>query len=31
MSEFAVVYEVHDDRLLIHVVRVGRRRDVYKG
>jgi len=25
------VYEVLDDRLLVHVVRVGHRRDVYKG
>jgi mRNA interferase RelE/StbE len=28
---YRVVYEVLDDRLLVHVVRVGHRRDVYEG
>ncbi len=28
---YRVVYEVLDDRLLVPVVRVGHRRDVYKG
>ena len=28
---YRIVYEVLDDRLLVHVVRVGHRRDVYKG
>lgn len=28
---YRIVYEVLDDRLLIHDVRVGHRRDVYRG
>ncbi len=28
---YRIVYEVLDDRLLVHVVRLGHRRDVYKG
>jgi mRNA interferase RelE/StbE len=28
---YRIVYEVFDDRLVIHVVRVGHRRDIYKG
>jgi mRNA interferase RelE/StbE len=28
---YRIVYEVLDDRLLVHVVRVGHRRDVYRG
>jgi mRNA interferase RelE/StbE len=28
---YRIVYEVRDDRLLVHVVRVGHRRDVYRG
>lgn len=27
---YRIVYEVLDDRLLVHVVRVGHRRDVYR-
>jgi mRNA interferase RelE/StbE len=30
VGAYRVVYEVFDDRLVIHVVRVGHRRDVYK-
>jgi mRNA interferase RelE/StbE len=28
---YRIVYEVLDDSLLVHVVRVGHRRDVYRG
>jgi mRNA interferase RelE/StbE len=28
---YRIVYEVLDDRLLVHIVRVGHRRDVYRG
>jgi mRNA interferase RelE/StbE len=28
---YRIVYEVLDNRLLVHVVRVGHRRDVYRG
>jgi mRNA interferase RelE/StbE len=28
---YRIVYEVRDDRLLVHVVRVGHRRDVFRG
>ncbi|MGH9229554.1 MAG: type II toxin-antitoxin system RelE family toxin [Acidimicrobiales bacterium] len=30
VGDYRIVYEVLDDRLLIHVVRVGHRRDVYR-
>jgi len=30
VSVYRIVYEVLDDRLLVHVVRVGHRPDVYK-
>ena len=30
VGDYRVVYEVHDDRLLVQVVRVGHRRDVYR-
>jgi mRNA interferase RelE/StbE len=29
-GDYWVVYEVHDDRLLVQVVRVGQRREVYR-
>jgi len=28
---YRIVYEVLEDRLVVHVVRVGHRRDVYRG
>ena len=27
---YRIVYSIHDDRLLVHVVKVGHRKDVYK-
>jgi mRNA interferase RelE/StbE len=30
VGDCRVVYEVHDDRLLVQVIRVGHRRDVYR-
>ena len=30
VGKYRIIYEVHDDRLLIQVVRVGHRRDVYR-
>jgi mRNA interferase RelE/StbE len=30
VGDYRVVYEVHDDRLLVQVIRVGHRRDVYR-
>jgi mRNA interferase RelE/StbE len=30
IGDYRVVYEVQDDRLLIHVVKVGHRRDIYR-
>jgi mRNA interferase RelE/StbE len=30
VGDYRIVYEVQDDRLLVHVVRVGHRRDVYR-
>ena len=30
VGDYRVVYEIHDKRLLVLVVRVGHRRDVYK-
>ena len=29
-GRYRVVYSVHDDRLVVHVVRIGHRRDVYR-
>lgn len=28
---YRIVYEVFDDRLVIHVIRIGHRRDIYRG
>jgi mRNA interferase RelE/StbE len=28
---FRILYTVHDDHLLIHVVKVGHRKDIYRG
>jgi mRNA interferase RelE/StbE len=28
---YRIVYEIHDDRLIVVVIRVGHRRDVYRG
>ena len=30
VSDYRIVYDVIDDRLVIHVVRVGHRRDIYR-
>jgi len=30
-GSYRVIYEIHDDRLLILVVTIGHRRDVYRG
>lgn len=30
VGDYRIVYEVHDDRLVVLVIRVGHRRDVYK-
>lgn len=30
VGDYRVVYEIHDDRLLILVVKVGHRRDIYR-
>ncbi len=30
-GDYRVIYEIHDDRLVVLVIRVGHRRDVYKG
>lgn len=30
IGDYRIVYEVHDDRLVVLVVRVGHRRDVYR-
>lgn len=29
VGDYRVVYEIHDDRLLVHVIKVGHRREVY--
>lgn len=31
VGDYRILYEVHDRVLLVHVVRVGHRRDVYRG
>lgn len=31
VGAYRIVYEVFDDRLVIHVVRIGHRRDIYRG
>ncbi len=31
VGDYRVVYEIHDDRLLILVVRIGHRKDIYRG
>lgn len=28
---YRIVYEVFDDRLVIHIIRIGHRRDIYRG
>jgi mRNA interferase RelE/StbE len=28
---YRIVYELHDDRLIVIVIRIGHRRDVYRG
>jgi mRNA interferase RelE/StbE len=30
-GDYRIVYEVHDDRLVVLVIRVGHRREVYRG
>ncbi len=30
-GDYRIIYELHDDRLVILIVKVGHRRDVYKG
>jgi mRNA interferase RelE/StbE len=30
VGDYRIVYEVLDDRLIVHVVRIGHRRDVYR-
>lgn len=30
VADYRVVYEIHDDRLVVLVIRVGHRRDVYR-
>lgn len=30
VGDYRIVYEVLDDRLVVHVVRIGHRRDVYR-
>lgn len=31
VGDYRVVYEIHDDRLLVLVIRVAHRKDVYRG
>ena len=31
LGDYGVVYEIHDDRLIVLVVRVAHRKDVYRG
>jgi mRNA interferase RelE/StbE len=30
-GDYRILYEVHDDRLLVLVIRIGHRREVYRG
>lgn len=30
-GDYRIIYEIHDDRLIILIVKVGHRKDVYKG
>jgi len=30
-GNYRIVYEIHDDRLIVLVLRIGHRRDVYRG
>ncbi len=30
-GDYRIVYEVHDDRLVVLVIRIGHRREVYRG
>jgi mRNA interferase RelE/StbE len=30
-GDYRIVYELHDDRLLVLVIRIGHRREVYRG
>ncbi len=30
-GDYRIVYSIEDDRLVVHVVKVGHRRDVYRG
>lgn len=30
VGNYRVLYEIHDNRLIIHIVKVGHRKDVYK-
>lgn len=31
VGDYRIIYEIHDDRLLVLVVRIGHRKDVYRG
>ncbi|MGH9245256.1 MAG: type II toxin-antitoxin system RelE family toxin [Acidimicrobiales bacterium] len=30
VGDYRIVYEIFDDRLVVHVIRIGHRRDVYR-
>lgn len=30
-GDYRIIYEIHDDRLIILIVKIGHRKDVYKG